>query len=796
MANSDVADLASEVILLVAAACLCASDPWQWPKTGAKLGNLLRRRGCCAVRFPQAMPPQALIQVMLPALEHRPSLYQLIQPYTAMVLTEPDVQSPEYAGHSDRVTGLMAAAGIRAAKRFAQLPSGWFESLTSRQQIAWLCSQAYVTITADADSIIEDFASRNLLSRASSDQLAYNVEGICALPVLVRKPWNPAHSGLMNTWRQVQVHELLAGIAVTSQSPPSTEVTTHTGDSLAVGTKTASTPTADCYSTRRDGVSAVEEISAETVGVNEKCISSKHFLADAEHGRVSIGFGSFSDDAKPCLESNQSLIKIMRANSSRPVELLRKILRFAALSMIICMRHRLVPLAFRIALKLTSSVRSIRAQGLDYSFTSGAPIRMCPLKRFLLRLGVDGRHHERKLVEERPLKQCRHCVQLGSVTNMIELDGIGGGQVLRSAFVYGALLGQPVRVSGIHGAKKTPGMRPAQVAALDTIERFSGSKFIGKKVDSIAATIVPPACGIADFSSLIFDSAPIDSGTGGSTMLMLQAALPLMLAQSAARGSDRVSVTLRGGTNVKPPGMVSHFQINAPQVEFAQLVLLPMLQRLFGFSLELQLHRRGFIGGGGEVEVHTRARSWPPPAFDLVHPGKPVRAYGVCYGSHAAQVLEVRKRGISKGSSALLHERLQVPQMWSLSQNVPTGTGGDSGLVAVIETSTGCLLAGDSMCRAGIAPAEVGEEAAQAALAAVEAGGCVDQHLQNQLVIFMTLAEGTSRLRLGRTEHVEAHMRSALMLAERIGAGVRMLNDVDQTMLLEIDGIGAKLRLA
>ena len=38
------------------------------------------------------------------------------------------------------------------------------------------------------------------------------------------------------------------------------------------------------------------------------------------------------------------------------------------------------------------------------------------------------------------------------------------------------------------------------------------------------------------------------------------------------------------------------------------------------FGLELHLHRRGFIRGGGEIEVHVRAPAWPPSAFDWSRP--------------------------------------------------------------------------------------------------------------------------------------------------------------------------------
>merc|ERR1712139_33180 len=109
------------------------------------------------------------------------------------------------------------------------------------------------------------------------------------------------------------------------------------------------------------------------------------------------------------------------------------------------------------------------------------------------------------------------------------------------------------------------------------------------------------------------------------------------------------------------------------------------------------------------------------------------------------------------------------------------------------ETTTGCRLAGDSMGRLDVTDSSVGEEAASTAFASL--GGCADEHLQNQLVIFMVLAQGTSRLRLCNVDKLDNHMADALRLAERIGARVRLVPDGPETStgILEVDGMGSLL---
>merc|ERR1712151_847364 len=103
-------------------------------------------------------------------------------------------------------------------------------------------------------------------------------------------------------------------------------------------------------------------------------------------------------------------------------------------------------------------------------------------------------------------------------------------------------------------------------------------------------------------------------------MPILQTALPVMLARSAALGGADVVATFRGGTNVASAPLsdapsAGLFHVGAPQVEYTQLVLFPMLQRLFGLRLELDLQRRGFLRGGGEITVRASAPCWPLQSF-------------------------------------------------------------------------------------------------------------------------------------------------------------------------------------
>lgn len=91
--------------------------------------------------------------------------------------------------------------------------------------------------------------------------------------------------------------------------------------------------------------------------------------------------------------------------------------------------------------------------------------------------------------------------------------------------------------------------------------------------------------------------------TAGSTALLLQTALPMLLfapvlPEEALPSSlpEPSTLVLRGGTNAS----------QAPQIEYTQHILVPFLKRHFGVDsgLEISLKKRGYYPrGGGELLV-------------------------------------------------------------------------------------------------------------------------------------------------------------------------------------------------
>ena len=309
----------------------------------------------------------------------------------------------------------------------------------------------------------------------------------------------------------------------------------------------------------------------------------------------------------------------------------------------------------------------------------------------------------------------------------LELDGShleGGGQLLRSAVAYAAVLNRGVRVRNVRAGRNPAGLRPSHVAAVQGVSQLAGGSCEGLTERSMAFSFAKGKD--TDITELV-----VDAGTGGSTMLMLQALLPVMLAKSAALKSS-VQVTLQGGTNVCSP---KDGKVTAPQVEYMQLVLFPMLRRLFAVSLEMEVHKKGFLNGGGEVVVRASAPHWPLQCMELLDSGG-VRSVSAAVYSSAGVPRNVLGRMVEgnlkrpAGAAILLKERLPNTQVHWHSQECPSNGGDACGLVVSLEMEMGSFFGGDSMGRRGTSAESVGEEAVRKALDSLDSGGCTDEHLE------------------------------------------------------------------
>lgn len=318
---------------------------------------------------------------------------------------------------------------------------------------------------------------------------------------------------------------------------------------------------------------------------------------------------------------------------------------------------------------------------------------------------------------------------------MIEIDGShgeGGGQVLRTALALSSVLGEPVKVYNIRAGRPKPGLAPQHVTAIEAVARVCDAEVDGVFPGSKEVCFRP--------GSLVGGEFEFDVGTAGSISLVLQGCLlPCALSKSAVR------ITIRGGTDVKW----------SPPVDFMRLVHLPLLSR-FGPACELELVSRGFYPeGGGQVFVEVS----PVPhlrGVDLGSRGEVLAIEGIAYAQNLPEhVLTRMKHSVMK--------RLVGFGDISIEQDLRRGTSTGAGLVLVARCAN-TLLGESALGEKGVRAETLGETCAAALAETVGSGATVDSHMLDQILPYMALADGGSRV---LAEELTGHAETNMWVIER-----------------------------
>lgn len=108
----------------------------------------------------------------------------------------------------------------------------------------------------------------------------------------------------------------------------------------------------------------------------------------------------------------------------------------------------------------------------------------------------------------------------------IEIDGSygeGGGQILRTALAFSAILRKPLSIHHIRSKRKNPGLQAQHLEAVEALARITDAKTEGIEFGSQKIIFIPQRILPGDYQ--------FEVKTAGSVTLLLQAIfLPLCLA--------------------------------------------------------------------------------------------------------------------------------------------------------------------------------------------------------------------------------------------------------------------------
>ncbi len=320
---------------------------------------------------------------------------------------------------------------------------------------------------------------------------------------------------------------------------------------------------------------------------------------------------------------------------------------------------------------------------------------------------------------------------------MIEIDGAygeGGGQLVRTAAALAAVTGTAIRIVNVRAGRARPGLAPQHLAAVRAVAELCGARTEGLEPRAASFTFSP---GVPRGGTFRYDV-----GTAGSVTLVLQAALPVLLAAPAAS-----RVTVVGGTDVP----------QAPPADYFTQVLLRHLARM-GARVAARVVRRGYFPrGGGEIVLDTVPG--PLRAFELDAPGRLVAVEGAAHVAHLPHHIAERMR------AAALHALGSAAASAWIDASVVEGEGaiGQGGAIVAWARTEASVLGAGRVAERGVRAEALGEAVGQALAADLASGAALDAHAADQMLVYLALAGGGSFT----TREVAAHALTAMWLIEQ-----------------------------
>jgi RNA 3'-phosphate cyclase len=316
---------------------------------------------------------------------------------------------------------------------------------------------------------------------------------------------------------------------------------------------------------------------------------------------------------------------------------------------------------------------------------------------------------------------------------MLHLDGSygeGGGQILRTALSFSALLGVPVRLENIRAARAKPGLRPQHLAAVKALARVTRAEVAGAAPGSQEITFRPRSPQPGHY---LVDVAET-TGSAGSVTLIAQAVIPPLL-----KAGQPSTLVLKGGTHVPW----------SPPAHYLEYVFFPALAQL-GAGVKMTLERWGWYPrGGGEIGL-TVSPARGLAGVDWRRPAP--------HGSFSAISAASRlPEHVARRQAARLQERLGQ----DFPVEIVAAGGLDPGSLVLL---WGPRAGFDALGARGKPAEKVADEAADAYLAFREAGAALDPHLADQLVLYLAQARGAATF---STAEITSHLLTNLWVIEQ-----------------------------
>ena len=319
---------------------------------------------------------------------------------------------------------------------------------------------------------------------------------------------------------------------------------------------------------------------------------------------------------------------------------------------------------------------------------------------------------------------------------MIEIDGSfgeGGGQVLRTALSLSCLLNKPFRIFNIRKGRKKPGLMPQHLMGIRSLKLISDAKVKGDSIGSTELLFEPGEVKAGDYF--------FDIGTAGSTSLLLQATLPPLIFTK-----NKSSLSLKGGTHVPL----------SPPFHYISEVFIPILNML-GIDVKAKIETYGFYPkGGGKVTVEIKP-------VDVIK-GRKFLERGEIKGVHGLSGVGNLPLSIAERQRDAVLKTLVSQGVTAEVETFSVPTPGQGTFIFLKAVSDNCIAGFSSLGERGKKAELVGEEAAKKFLDYYSTSACLDHHLADQIVLYLSIAQGESSF---TTSEISGHLLTNLWVIEK-----------------------------
>ncbi|XP_011498328.1 PREDICTED: RNA 3'-terminal phosphate cyclase [Ceratosolen solmsi marchali] len=361
---------------------------------------------------------------------------------------------------------------------------------------------------------------------------------------------------------------------------------------------------------------------------------------------------------------------------------------------------------------------------------------------------------------------------------IVKIDGDsnnGGGQIVRIAVCLSALYKIPIQIINIRRGLSKSGLREQHLRGVNLIKEMCDAEVTGAYLGSPYLLFKP---GVLQHKS---DEYVANIKTAGCICLLIQIILPCALFLSKS-----TTYILKGGTNV-PLG---------PQVEYFKNVFRPFLRR-FGADFQLDVIRRGYYpDGGGEVRLHVTPVHHLN-GIELLDPGVPVDIKGWSFAAGCVKINEAKQ--LTRDTTDIIAKELSklnipMPPINIITYKEPrNGTVGNGyGINIMCKTTTNCIFGGSGLS-ARLFVTDPASSAASELINPISTNSCVDLFLKDQMIIFMALAKGHSKVNVGNlpiTPHTQRAKEVAETMLFKKGIVFNLRRYMDNSYVLECDGAG------